>query len=205
MNKIPVMNKLLLICLLFNVQFSILNIVGCKSQKEASASVTKTEEKQNTEAISSQRPKEEIVLTQNATKNKELISKNDSLFVTIERTVCFGKCPVYKAYIYTSGYVVYDGKQNVDKIGIFSTLLSNDEMALIEQRVKDVNYFDLNDKYDGPVTDLPSVKTSVAMNGYRKSITARYNVPVELKEFQKFIDQLFVEKNWILLGLPAEK
>jgi hypothetical protein len=78
-------------------------------------------------------------------------------------------------------------------------------MQLLEEKAKSINYFDLKDKYDGPITDLPSVITSVAINGYRKSITARYDVPAELKDFQSFIDKFFVDTNWVLLGTTEEK
>lgn len=202
MNIVHIRNYPILIALIFNC--SILNIMGCKPQKEITSADKQTEEKQTAE-VNSQRPEVKIEPVQSTENTKQAIAKDDSLFVTIERTPCFGKCPVYKIYIYNGGYVVYDGKQNVDKIGRFSTQLSTDELKLIEQRAKEIKYLELNDKYDGPVTDLPSVHTSVAMDGYRKSITARYNVPSELKEFQKFIDNLFIEKYWVLLGLAPEK
>jgi hypothetical protein len=101
--------------------------------------------------------------------------------------------------------VVYEGKRNVDKIGIFATWLIQEEMQSIKQKAKEIRYFDLYDKYDGPVTDLPSVITTVVLGGNRKKVTARYNVPSELKGFQNFIDKLFEEKSWQLLGSGEEK
>ena len=197
MKKTPILISIIIF------QFLIFNIVSCKTKKEI-ASSNKTESTQQT-TNSSQPKTEEINLVQNSTKTKQAISKNDSLFVTIERTVCFGKCPAYKASIYTKGYIIFDGKMNVDKIGRFSTQLSKEELESLKQKINTINYFDLNDKYDGPVTDLPSVITSVALNGYRKSITARYEVPAELKGFQNFIDKLFIDKNWIFLGDQENK
>ncbi len=179
-------------------QFSIFNFTACKTNKDVVSS-TKTESPQQTTNSSPQKT-EEINFSQNSANTKQAIAKDDSLFVTIERTACFGKCPTYKTRIYTSGYVIFDGKMNVDKIGRFSTKLSKEEIETLKQKINEVNYFELNDKYDGPATDLPSVITSVALNGFRKSITARYEVPAELKSFQIFIDKLFVDKNWVLIG-----
>ena len=45
----------------------------------------------------------------------EPITKNDSipakehLFLSMERTPCFGKCPSYKIMIFNTGNVVYEG------------------------------------------------------------------------------------------------
>ena len=59
-------------------------------------------------------------------KSKEKMSQSNSsvadtiLLASIERTPCFGKCPTYKISIYQSGYVIYEGKQHVKNIGLFS-------------------------------------------------------------------------------------
>lgn len=172
------------------ILFIACSFIACKLQKAT------TSTKENAKEQTAQQSTEEIVLQNNSTKTKQPIAKNDSLFATIERTVCFGKCPAYKIYIFTSGYVLYDGKMNVDKIGRFTTRLTKAELETIKQKAEAIHYFELNDKYDGPITDLPSVITSVAMNGYRKTVTARYNIPVELKEFQNLVDKLFTDKSW---------
>ena len=39
------------------------------------------------------------------------------IVITIQRSSCFGYCPVYSAEIYANGEVVYVGKENVKEIG----------------------------------------------------------------------------------------
>ena len=189
---------------LFIGVYLMIGFIACKSHKELSSSKTETLEVGSND-VSKTIGSEETELLKSSAKTKQAISNNDSLFVTLERTVCFGKCPAYKIYIYSKGYVLYEGKMNVDKIGKFATRLSKQEIESIKQKVKTINYFELYDKYDASVTDLPSVNTSVALDGYRKSITARYNIPTELKDFQKFIDAIFTDKSWELIGASDQK
>ena len=70
-----------------------------------------------------------------ATKKKELVSTPqqkatpvDSLLAAIEREPCFGKCPEFYASIYKSGYVVYNGKKNVDLIGKYAGRLDANQV-----------------------------------------------------------------------------
>src|SRR5262245_38911323 len=52
----------------------------------------------------------------------------DSLFFHMERTPCFGRCPVYKLDVYRSGYATFDGSQNTPLIGQYRTWVSRDRM-----------------------------------------------------------------------------
>jgi len=40
----------------------------------------------------------------------EKVAPGDSLFVSLSRTPCYGRCPIYKLDIYDSGYSEYEGK-----------------------------------------------------------------------------------------------
>ena len=50
-------------------------------------------------------------------------NEQDSLFVTLERTPCFGKCPVYTVSIYNKGFVRFIGKKDVEPLGSNTTVL----------------------------------------------------------------------------------
>ena len=47
----------------------------------------------------------------------------DSLFVTLKRTPCFGKCPVYTVSIYNKGFVRFISKKDVEPLGSNTTVL----------------------------------------------------------------------------------
>lgn len=121
----------------------------------------------------------------------------DSLFVEMERSVCFGACPWYILKIYESGYATYEGKKHVDKNGLHTTTFTSEDLKTIYDEMERIKFFELKDKYDNPnVTDLPSTQISVQVNGKRKSIYDRFDSPVALNNFEKLIDQISDSKEW---------
>ena len=51
----------------------------------------------------------------------------------------------------------------------------------------------MNDKYDSPITDIPSVHLFIVYNNQKKKILDRVNGPKELKQFEKLIDHLVID------------
>ena len=52
-----------------------------------------------------------------------------SVQITLERTVCFGFCPIYKLTIHGNGLVEYDGDRNVTVSGHQTTQLTQAQVA----------------------------------------------------------------------------
>ncbi len=115
--------------------------------------------------------------------------KSDQIIATLEKTACFGVCPVFNAVVYGDGKVVYKGAQNVTNIGLFEGKVSMDKLHELVSKAKEIDYATLENKYDGPVTDLPSTTSSVFIDGKTKSIMARYNAPQKLYDFHKYFDE----------------
>jgi len=120
----------------------------------------------------------------------------DSLFASIERTPCYGRCPTYSINIYKSGYVIYEGIRFVDRLGTYSTQISEREIQSIINKANEIGYFDLNDLYDSPVTDLPSTITYLSVNGQKKTIKDRVRGPEKLREYEKYFDGVFEDMEW---------
>ena len=121
------------------------------------------------------------------------------LLASIERTPCFGKCPTYKVTIYQSGYSVYNGKQNVKNIGLFSTRLEKSKVEEIKNFIEQNKILDMNDEYKNPrIADYPGTFTEASLNGkYKHILEMDPQAPKQLKDFQKFLDSFFTdETNW---------
>ena len=127
------------------------------------------------------------------------IASRDSLYASIERTPCFGRCPTYKLRIYQSGYATYEGIRFVEKEGIYETHFTKDELKQIADKAKEIGYFDLDDEYDSPVTDFPSTITSLNKGGNKKSIKNRHHGPDILRNYEKFLDELAAGKKWSMV------
>lgn len=98
-----------------------------------------------------------------AARDKEQITE-----VTLERTACFGSCPIYKVTLRSDGTVIYEGKRFVSMMGTYKgQAYGFDRLA---EFVLAQDYFNLKDDYSRPVTDMPSAITSVVRGGKRKTI-----------------------------------
>lgn len=125
--------------------------------------------------------------------------KGDSLFASIERSYCFGTCPVYTFKINLNGTATYEGTRNVKNIGTYSSKVSPAEMSELIKIAKSINYMSFKDKYDSEsITDLPSTTTSIVIDGKRKEVMRRYQYPQEIKTLEEAFDQLIDSLNWKL-------
>src|SRR5438876_10671921 len=93
-----------------------------------------------------------------------LAGAND-VVITLERTSCFGPCPVYTVTIDGRGEVVYDGVKAVRSTGRQTDRVSPARVAAILETAERIGFSDLNDRYrfirslDGSglhVTDYPT-------------------------------------------------
>lgn len=125
----------------------------------------------------------------------------DSLVAYLERTPCFGKCPYYSIHIYRSGYVIYEGKRDVEKKGRFFTRLSNEKLKQMGETAMKSGFFELNDEYRNPhLTDFPTIYIEVRYQGKKKKIT-HYDAspPTALTDMEQYIDNMFTdETKWQL-------
>lgn len=128
------------------------------------------------------------------TANKPVIQKDifipvkESVFIAMERTPCLGKCPSYKLTIFNTGNVTYEGYTFAEKKGNYQTKLTPAQLRELKQQIEKINLFEMQDKYDSQITDIPSCILLVNYKGKTKKIIDRHGGPNELKEFEKLID-----------------
>jgi hypothetical protein len=97
--------------------------------------------------------------------------------ITLERTRCFGACPVYKLTIFSDGRVSYEGIKYVRKIGKATGHISRAKLNDLVGEFTNIYYFNLPASYTPGtkqcpqvVTDLPSAITSLTWRGRSHSI-----------------------------------
>ncbi len=120
--------------------------------------------------------------------------------VTLERTPCFGACPVYTVTIYTDGTVVYNGERFVDVESEQTGSIDPSEVDQLVAGFEAAGYFDWNDEYtEMHISDLPTITTSVTRDGVTKSIT-RYagdsSAPIALPYLENWIDVTAYTQQW---------
>ncbi|MBW6483144.1 MAG: hypothetical protein K0B10_08780 [Vicingaceae bacterium] len=146
-----------------------------------------------------------LLFTLNACKQTKPIKENTSntatetlketIFISMERTPCLGRCPGYTITIYETGMVIYEGRDFVEREGKYSAMLSNDAMEELKNYINSINFFNLKDKYDKEITDIPSCIIAVSLDGKYKKIVDRYEAPDELRRLEKLIDYYVLTDN----------
>ena len=123
--------------------------------------------------------------------------KSDSLFLTFERSMCYGECPAFKVIVYSDGNASYEGIKFTDRIGAYETKMSSDKMKEVLEEAGRIGYFGMKDKYDNPaVTDVPSCTIMVVGPMGRKNVLDRFDAPDVLKAFEKYLDTVLLGLDW---------
>lgn len=136
----------------------------------------------------------------------ENVTLNDSLFASIEKSPCFGQCPVYTMKIYNNGVVKYSGKNFVTRTGNYVMEISRDQMLAFINKANSIKYMEMDDTYDNPrVTDVPSATTSIVIDRKRKQVKRRFGYPKELIEYEKLFDDLLNSNKWIQIESKTDK
>ena len=116
----------------------------------------------------------------------------ENAIARIQRTPCFGKCPIYIMTIYNDGRVEYFGKKFVDKEGIHFAKANPKTLQSLLNEAKRVGFFELDNVYDKEaITDLPSTITTIKGEEGFKTVVNRFDGPQNLRKFETFIETTF--------------
>jgi len=98
--------------------------------------------------------------------------------ITLERTACFGTCPVYKLTIASDGTVTFQGERSTKTNGTAVGHINVADFRRLKDDFAQINYFSLPDAYlpgtkECPrnVTDMPSANTSIRLNEKFKRVS----------------------------------
>jgi hypothetical protein len=125
--------------------------------------------------------------------------QNNEEVASLARTTCYGNCPYYKVKIFSDGLLIYDGKKNVEHIGIHRARVSKDTVAMILRKAEEVDYTNFNIKYPVKgigIIDFPVCITMVRTTEGKKTIWNRNDSPQKLVEYEEFLDELLEDIDW---------
>jgi hypothetical protein len=130
----------------------------------------------------------------------------DDVVIKLERTACFGECPVYEVTIDARGSVTYDGRKFVRVEGRQTARIPVARVAAILETADKIGFFELRDRYrtvrnpDGSetfVTDLPTTVVTITRAGKIKRVEDYYGAPEGLHELERQIDEAAGTRRWI--------
>lgn len=132
------------------------------------------------------------------------------VLATIERTGCYGWCPVYKLTVYRDGAVEYAGERFVKTTGAATGHLGSAQLDELDQLFVRNGYLSLRDSYQvASVTDMPSVFTSYAPPGRTPKTVKHYlgdeSAPAGLGAVEEGVDRIVTIEQWIGTREEREK
>jgi hypothetical protein len=137
------------------------------------------------------------------------LSLNAVPVITLERTQCFGPCPVYKVTIYDDGKVEYEGKEFVKVKGSAQGQITKEAVHELIRDFEKINYFKLDEGYGEEFnncpelwTDYPTAITSLKLRDDKKTVRHYLGcrgsrVLDQLVELENKIDRVVNTERWI--------
>jgi hypothetical protein len=132
--------------------------------------------------------------------------------IQLERTSCFGSCPIYTVTIDADGTVTYVGSKFVRVVGRRTARIEPSVVASLLSRAERIRFYDMRDAYrvvrnfDGTVTivtDLPTKIVTITANGRTKRVEDYFGAPDALGQFEHEIDEAAGTKRWVFLNEDA--
>lgn len=116
--------------------------------------------------------------------------------ISMEKTGCYGSCPIYTITIHADGRAEYNGRRFVKKEGAYRKTFSPKQTNALFQAFDSAGLHSYQDEYTAPVTDLPYTYLSWVHEGRTKKITLYYDFPEKLDGLAKLVASFAESEGW---------
>lgn len=116
--------------------------------------------------------------------------------IGLERTGCYGECPIYTLIINSDGTFRYHGERFTKRRGNWYGSVENWRLSRVLQYVSEMGYFELYDEYTTNETDGSGAYTLVKSAKRRKIIFDYAGGPAKLVALEDMIDHLLDDAKW---------
>ena len=124
------------------------------------------------------------------------IGNEEDKVITMEKTECFGTCPVYLIELYANRTVVLDARKFMDLEGKYFTKLNKDDFTSLIEKFSSSGFQKFDNSYESHVSDLPTTFISFREGNEVKKIKDYVGAPQELKELENKVAALIETLDW---------
>lgn len=124
--------------------------------------------------------------SKNIKENTYQIQEDD--FVFLQRSGCFGTCPIYELTLYAKGKINYKGKAYTEYTGFYTGQIDKEIAYNFFTKIKDYNWQKYPDKYPIDNVDFPQFKLVYDTKTIKKDINGNSRADKELVELTKELD-----------------
>jgi hypothetical protein len=127
----------------------------------------------------------------------------DDAMIRLERTACFGACPIYVLSIAADGTVSYTGYEHVREHGTRTWKIAPDAALSLAREMERSGFFDMKDEYTAPVSDMPTTFVTLSLGGRTKRIRDHLGAPQALVRLETRIDYVSGARGRIFVDAAA--
>jgi hypothetical protein len=123
-----------------------------------------------------------------------------SAHVVLERSGCYGSCPVYRLELRGDGAVLYEGYEFVAEKGVRRGTVDDAEFAALIEEFREADFFSLLDAYEAPITDLATYRLTLEVGGQRQTVTDYWGeivgMPSIVRRLERRVDEVGHAEQW---------
>ena len=108
--------------------------------------------------------------------------------VTLDKGMCFGKCPVYSGTILGDGNIMYDGRRFTEREGIHIGAISQSKLCELVTLIRQAELPKLPSETLENVPDAPVSELRVVFMGKERTFKWNLRTPNALKPIEAFIE-----------------
>ena len=109
--------------------------------------------------------------------------------ISLERTPCFGSCPVYRVTLHRSGKAEFEAKAFLPKIGAFTGQVDLPTFARLCYALDQGGFKNFRDQYRANPLEYSACMITIAAGKNRKTVTNYANIgPIQLWTTEQLID-----------------
>jgi hypothetical protein len=120
--------------------------------------------------------------------------------ITLSRSMCYGRCPVYKVSVSTKG-IVFDGEEFVAAKGRNTDTVDPGAVRALAKKFVAADFYSMRDAYRASVTDNSTYTLSISIDGHKKQVVDYVGqwvgMPAVIVELEDDVDALANTERWI--------
>ncbi len=124
------------------------------------------------------------------------------VLASLQKTPCFGRCPVFEVRVYSDGKAVYNGQRFTDRKGIYEASVSKEALSALLEEVAALNPDALSEEYPRngrKIPDLPSTIVYINTGTVEKKIANNHDAPQALLDFERYFLDWIELLNWVAI------
>jgi len=135
-------------------------------------------------------------------------SIDENILIKMEKSACYGKCPIYTVIVKKNGELAYEGKEYVSVEGVKSSVISKESLTLIEEELVKTKFLSMQSKLHSgswncfvSATDHSYILIEASVKNNRKAVSTYTGCNSEqvskVIELAAFIEKTTEISKWV--------